>query len=76
MLNTSGFKVVMLNLAGSVQTPEDLKAAYDALAYLEQSLGSAALRLHRGGASYAALAAPFGITRQAARKRWAPEPER
>ena len=53
-----------------ISTPDELRQAYAALAEMEERLVAAAQRLQREGYSYAALAAPFGITRQAARKRW------
>jgi hypothetical protein len=58
-------------LAAAVDTPVQLWVAYGLLADLEGALTAAGQRLHRNGASWAALAAPFGITRQGARKRWA-----
>lgn len=58
-------------IGDAVTTPVQLWVAYQRLDAMEQSLVEAARRLHRGGASWAALASPFGISRQGARKRWA-----
>lgn len=59
-------------IGAEIATPQDLWEAYEVLAEYEAALVAAGRRLHAQGYSYTALAAPFGITRQGALKRWGP----